>query len=71
MEEALGKAEAEITEAPSSSVEDVIAQGEVYIDAVIARAIDDLRPKYGHWRGFEAWAPLNAQTVRMYMITGN
>jgi len=26
---------------------------------------------YGHWRGFEEWAPLNAQTVYMYIITGN
>ena len=71
MEDALRRAEAAITEAPSASVEDVIAQGELYIDAVIAQAVDDLRTNYGHWRGFEAWAPLNAQTVRMYMITGN
>ena len=52
-------------------MEDVIAQGERYTEAIIARAIDELRPKYGKWRGFEAWAPLNAQTVRMYIITGN
>lgn len=71
MEQALIKAEASISEPPSDSVEDVIAQGEVYSDAIIARAIDELRPTYGHWRGFEAWAPLNAQTVRMYLITGN
>lgn len=71
MEKALIKAEAETTEPPSESVEDVIAQGERYTDAVIAKAVDDLRPTYGHWRGFEAWAPLNAQTVRMYIITGN
>jgi glyoxylase-like metal-dependent hydrolase (beta-lactamase superfamily II) len=71
MEKALIKAEAEVVELPSDSVEDVIAQGERYTDAVIARAIDDLRPKYGTWRGFETWAPLNAQTVRMYIITGN
>jgi len=71
MERALIKAEAETVEPPSESVEDVIAQGERYTDAVIARAIDELRPTYGHWRGFEAWAPLNAQTVRMYIITGN
>lgn len=71
MEAALRKAEANTTEPPSDTVEDVIARGEVYIDAVIANAVDDLRPKYGHWRGFEAWAPLNAQTVRMYIITGN
>ena len=71
MEQALIKAEAETIEPPSESVEGVIAQGERYTDAVIAKAIDDLRPKYGYWRGFEEWAPLNAQTVRMYIITGN
>lgn len=71
MEEALIRAEAETTELPASSVEDVISQGERYTDAVIAKAVASLRPTYGHWRGFEAWAPLNAQTVRMYMITGN
>lgn len=71
MEQALIKAEAEVVQLPSDSVEDVIAQGERYTDAVIARAVDDLRPTYGQWRGFEAWAPLNAQTVRMYIITGN
>jgi glyoxylase-like metal-dependent hydrolase (beta-lactamase superfamily II) len=71
MEKALIKAEAETIEPPSASVEDVIAQGERYTDAVIAKAVDYLRPTYGHWSGFEAWAPLNAQTVRMYIIIGN
>jgi glyoxylase-like metal-dependent hydrolase (beta-lactamase superfamily II) len=71
MERALAQAEKEVVEPPSDSVEDVIAQGERYADAVVAHAIDALRPKYGQWRGFEAWAPLNAHTVRMYMITGN
>lgn len=72
MEQALIKAEAETVEPPSESVEGVIAQGERYADAVIAtKAIDELRPKYGYWRGFEEWALLNAQTVRMYIITGN
>jgi glyoxylase-like metal-dependent hydrolase (beta-lactamase superfamily II) len=71
MERALIKAEAETVEPPSDSVESVIAQGERYTDAVIAQAVEALRPTYGHWRGFEEWAPLNAQTVRMYIITGN
>lgn len=71
MEQALITAEAETSEPPASSVEDVISQGERYTDSVIAKAIATLRPTYGHWRGFEAWAPLNAQTVRMYIITGN
>lgn len=71
MEAALRTAEADLQKAPSPSVEDTIARGEIRIDAIVARAVDILRPKYGTWRGFEAWAPLNAQTVRMYMITGN
>ena len=71
MERALITAGAEVAAPESETVEDVIAQGERFTDAVIARAVDDLRPTYGHWRGFEAWAPLNAQTVRMYIITGN
>jgi len=71
MEAALRASAAVTSEPPSASVEDVIAQGELYTDAIIAGAVDALRPDYGAWRGFEAWAPLNAQTVWMYMITGN
>lgn len=71
MSAALIKAEAEVVELPSETVDDVIARGEIHTDAVIKRAIDTLRPRYGQWRGFEAWAPLNAQAVRMYLITGN
>lgn len=55
----------------ANSVDDVIEQGERHTDAIIAKAIADLRPAYGTWRGFEAWAPMNAQTVYMYLITGN
>ncbi len=71
MEKALAQAEAALDEGASDSVEDVIAESERYANAVVAHAIDLLRPRYGHWRGFETWAPLNAHTVRMYMITGN
>ena len=71
MQAALRAAAAEIVEPPSHSVEDVIARGERHTDAVISAAIDALRPDFGHWRGFEAWAPMNAQTVWMSMITGN
>lgn len=71
MEHALREALATVPEPPAESVEDVIAQGERYTDALIAVAVDQLRPTYGHWQGFEAWAPLNAQTVYMYIITGN
>jgi glyoxylase-like metal-dependent hydrolase (beta-lactamase superfamily II) len=71
MEAALRESAATTPEPPASSVEDVIAQGERYTDAIIAGAVDALRPSYGEWLGFEAWAPMNAQTVWMYIITGN
>lgn len=71
MKEALASSAAVTPELPAATVEDVIAQGERHTDAIIAGAIERLRPKYGAWQGFEAWAPMNAQTVWMYMTTGN
>ncbi len=71
MEQALISARAEVPRPGSNDVDDRIAAGERHTDAVIARAVAELRPTYGRWRGFEHWAPLNAQTVLMYIITGN
>lgn len=71
MKVALSAAAAETPPPPADSVEDVISEGERYTDAIVAGAVDRLRPRYGDWQGFEAWAPMNAQTVWMYMITGN
>lgn len=71
MEDALRQSAAETSEPPADSVEDVIAQGELYRTAIVTGAVDALRPTYGDWQGFEAWAPMNAQTVWSYMITGN
>jgi hypothetical protein len=39
-----------------------------YIDAVVARAVAALRPKYGRWGGFEEWAPMNAKAVFFYLM---
>ena len=36
-------------------------------DAVTA----SLRPKYGHWRGYEEWVPQTTDRVLSYLITGN
>ena len=36
-----------------------------------ARVAERLRPRYGHWRGFTEWAPLNANRTLSYLITGN
>ncbi|MFK7831359.1 MAG: MBL fold metallo-hydrolase [Congregibacter sp.] len=71
LEQALGRASAEIPVPLADTVEDVIVTGDRYTDAIIASAIDELRPIYGTWRGFESWAPMNAETVLMYLITGN
>jgi len=71
MEQAIIKAQSTLISEPSNTVEDVIAQTELFTNSVIEEAVDELRPKYGSWRGFDAWAPLNAQTVLMYIITGN
>ena len=71
MEAALRKAEAELPPPAFVDVNDVFAGGEAHIDAVIAKAVDELRPKYGAWLGFEEWAPLNAEAVRSYIIVGN
>jgi hypothetical protein len=71
MERELGRAAARIAPPVADSVDDVIAAGERHTDAIVAAAVEALRPAYGHWQGFEAWAPMNAQTVYMYMITGN
>lgn len=71
MEAALRKAQTEIPPPAFDDVDQVFAQGEVYIAAVIAAAVDEMRPKYGEWLGFEEWAPLNAEAVRAYIIVGN
>jgi glyoxylase-like metal-dependent hydrolase (beta-lactamase superfamily II) len=71
MKSALRESAMNTPEPPADSVEDVIALGEEHTTAIVAGAVDTLRPVYGHWRGFEAWAPMNAQTVWMYLITGN
>ena len=39
-----------------------------YLDAVVARTVDALRPKYGQWGGFEEWAPMNAKAVFFYLM---
>jgi glyoxylase-like metal-dependent hydrolase (beta-lactamase superfamily II) len=39
-----------------------------YVDAVVARAVASLRPKYGRWGGFDEWAPMNAKAVYFYLM---
>jgi glyoxylase-like metal-dependent hydrolase (beta-lactamase superfamily II) len=67
MRDALSKADAEIEKPPG---EYSIAASEKYISAVVEHAVNQLRPKYGHWLGFEEWARMNAQTIRMAINIG-
>jgi glyoxylase-like metal-dependent hydrolase (beta-lactamase superfamily II) len=51
--------------------EDGVAMTERVRLAVCNGAAEALRPKYGRWRGFDAWAPQTADRVLIYLITGN
>ena len=33
-------------------------------------AVEQLRPVYGSWGAFEAWAPQNVNRALIYLITG-
>lgn len=70
MRNALAEAERVIVEQPAADGEDFIVASERHISKVVEHAVDMLRPVYGHWRGFEQWAPMNAQTIRMAIIIG-
>lgn len=70
MKKALAEADQAIVEIPAADGEDFIVASERHIDKVVDYAVNALRPKYGHWRGFEQWAPMNAQTIRMAITIG-
>ena len=38
------------------------------IDDAAQRAVEDLRPKYGHWAGYDEWAILNAKKIVLFLI---
>jgi glyoxylase-like metal-dependent hydrolase (beta-lactamase superfamily II) len=65
------KASSEVPPTTTQSVSDVIEAGEEQTDWVVQRVVTQMRPKYGDWRGFEAWAPLNTQAMLMHLATGN
>lgn len=65
------KAAAEVPQTATESVTDVIAAGEARTDWIVQQVVTQMRPKYGEWRGFEAWAPLNTQAMLMHLATGN
>lgn len=70
MRAALAAGAKAIDEEPPAAGEDFITASERHIAKVVDYAVDQLRPKYGHWRGFEEWAPMNAQTIRMAISIG-
>ncbi|MCL6649044.1 MAG: MBL fold metallo-hydrolase [Chloroflexi bacterium] len=51
--------------------EDGVAMTERVRLAVCQEAAAALRPRFGHWRGFDAWAPQTADRLLLYLITGN
>ena len=51
--------------------EDGIAMTERFRDNVCLAVTEELRPRYGTWPGFDAWAPKNVDRVLGYVITGN
>lgn len=51
--------------------EDGVAMTERVRLETCRRIADRLRPTYGTWRGFDAWAPRNADRTLSYLITGN
>jgi glyoxylase-like metal-dependent hydrolase (beta-lactamase superfamily II) len=51
--------------------EDGVAMTERVRWGVCQRAAEALRSQYGHWKGFEVWAPLTADRLLSYLITGN
>lgn len=51
--------------------EDGIAMTERVRRQTCERAAERLRTEYGTWSGFDAWAPMNADRVLSYLITGN
>ena len=51
--------------------EDGVAMTERVRGEVTATAAQAIRSKYGHWAGFEQWAPMTADRILSYIITGN
>ena len=51
--------------------EDGVAMTERVRAEVGAAAASRLRSRFGHWSGFEQWAPMTADRVLSFLITGN
>jgi glyoxylase-like metal-dependent hydrolase (beta-lactamase superfamily II) len=51
--------------------EDGVAMTERVRDEVTRAAAMPLRARFGHWAGFEQWAPQTSDRILSYLITGN
>ncbi|MCS7002470.1 MAG: MBL fold metallo-hydrolase [Dehalococcoidia bacterium] len=51
--------------------EDGVAMTERVRQQTCQAAADAVRSTWGHWRGFDAWAPRTADRILSYLITGN
>ena len=51
--------------------EDGVAMTERVRSEVTAQAARSIRGRYGQWAGFEQWAPMTADRILSYIITGN
>jgi hypothetical protein len=51
--------------------EDGIRANERIIAETTRSAADRIREKYGSWRGFDVWAPMNAERMLVYIQTGD
>ncbi|CAB4714324.1 MAG: MBL fold metallo-hydrolase [Actinobacteria bacterium] len=50
---------------------DGVAATEIVRIGIADAVTSSLRPKYGHWRGYEEWVPQTTDRVLSYLITGN
>lgn len=51
--------------------EDGVAMTERVRRGACQRATEMVRETYGHWKGFDHWAPMTADRMLSYIITGN
>lgn len=70
MQDALTSAADEIGNLSVAPNEDFIVASERHTQQIVSKAVAAMRHTYGHWYGFEEWAPMNAQTIRMAVIVG-
>lgn len=56
---------AEVMAKPSADPRQTL---DLYVERITGKTVEDLRPKYGSWGGFDEWAPMNVQRVFFYLM---